>query len=102
MHLKKEILKQFGSELVPGDLDFPTGYTKSGTKVWIRTDSDVADVWSFLRNNEAVSLCIMAFLRFQSTKKVTAVQVIVIVTIQDRTRKGARERKRSSLHMTRR
>lgn len=56
MHLKKEILKQFGSELVPGDLDFPIGYTKSGTKVWIRTDSDVADVWSFLRNNEAVSL----------------------------------------------
>ena len=54
---KKKNLKQFGSELVPGVLDLPISYTKSVTiiKVWIWTDSDVADVWSFLRSNEAVS-----------------------------------------------
>ena len=54
--LKEEILQQFGSDLVPDDLDFPIGYTRSGTKVWIRTASDVQDVWRFIRNSEAVSL----------------------------------------------
>ena len=34
--LREEILKQFGPELVPDDLDFPVGYTKGGNKVWIR------------------------------------------------------------------
>ena len=28
--LREEILKQFGPELVPDDLDFPVGYTKGG------------------------------------------------------------------------
>ena len=54
--LKEEILKQFGPELVPDDLDFPVGYTKGGNKVWIRTATDVQDVWSFVRSNESVSL----------------------------------------------
>ena len=54
--LKEEILKQFGPELVPNDLDFPIGYTKGGNKVWIRTASDVQDVWSFVRGNTAVTL----------------------------------------------
>ena len=54
--LKEEILKQFGSELVPDNLDFPVGYMKGGSKVWIRTASDVSDVWGFVRSNESVSL----------------------------------------------
>ena len=54
--LREEILKQFGPELVPDDLDFPVGYTKGGNKVWIRTATDVQDVWSFIRSNESVSL----------------------------------------------
>ena len=49
-------MKQFGSELVPDNLDFPVGYMKGGSKVWIRTASDVSDVWGFVRNNECVSL----------------------------------------------
>ena len=54
--LREEILKQFGPELVPDDLDFPVGYTKGGNKVWIRTATDVQDVWNFIRSNESVSL----------------------------------------------
>jgi hypothetical protein len=54
--LREEILKQFGPELVPDDLDFPVGYTKGGNKVWIRTATDVQDVWSFIHRNESVSL----------------------------------------------
>ena len=54
--LREEILKQFSPELVPDDLDFPVGYTKGGNKVWIRTATDVQDVWSYIRCNESVSL----------------------------------------------
>lgn len=49
-------MKQFGSELVPDDLDFPVGYTKGGSKVWIRTATDVLDVWNFVSSNDSVSL----------------------------------------------
>ena len=56
MQLKEEILKQFCSELVPDDLEFPVGYTKGGSKVWIRMASDVQDVWSFVHSNESVAL----------------------------------------------
>ena len=42
--LKEEILTQFGSDLVSNKLDFPVWYIKGGTKVRIRTESDVQDV----------------------------------------------------------
>ena len=29
---------------------------KGGSKVWIRTATDVSDVWGFVRSNEFVSL----------------------------------------------
>ena len=54
--LKEEILTQFGSDMVSNKLDFPVGYMKGGTKVWIRTESDVQDVWSFVRCGDSVSL----------------------------------------------
>ena len=54
--LRKEILKQFGPELVPEDLDFPVGYMRGGNKVWIRTATDVQDVRSFVHGCESVSL----------------------------------------------
>ena len=41
---------------MPDDLDFPVGYTKGGNKVWIRTATDVQDVWSFVHSCESVSL----------------------------------------------
>ena len=56
MHLKQQILEQFGSKLVSHRLDFPIGYTKLGSKLWIRTDADVNDVWSFLARGDSVSL----------------------------------------------
>ena len=54
--LKEEILNQFGPELVADDLNFPIGYTKSGNRVWIRTATDVEDIWSFVHRGESVSL----------------------------------------------
>ena len=54
--LKEEILAQFGSDLVSDKLDFPVGYVKGGTKVWIRNESDVQDVWNFVRCGDNVSL----------------------------------------------
>ncbi len=56
MCLKKEILTQFGSDLVSHKLDFPVGYMKGGTKLSIRTASDVQDVWMYVRNGDNVSL----------------------------------------------
>ena len=99
--LKEEILKQFGRELVPGDLDFPVGYTKSGTKVWIRTESDIADVWSFKMKSFPFGVMVLLKVRFQLVK-VIAVQVIVTVMIQDHTREGARKRRRSCLYLMKR
>lgn len=53
--LIKEIAEQFG-ELVPSDLKFPVGYFKGTTKVWIRSENDIQDVWSFINKGENVSL----------------------------------------------
>ena len=44
--LRKEILKQFGSTTVSNKVDFSLGYIKSGSKVWIRTSSDVVQCFS--------------------------------------------------------
>ena len=38
------------------DLDFPVGYVKGGTKVWIRTASDIQDVWRFVQSGSNVLL----------------------------------------------
>ena len=54
--LKEVILAQFGGELVSSDLDFPVGYMRSGTKVWIRSTSDIQDVWQFVKKNENITL----------------------------------------------
>ena len=55
-HLKEEILKQFGSDIVSSKLEFPIGYIKNGCKVWIRTASDLQDVWTSIRNRVSVTL----------------------------------------------
>ena len=70
--LREEILKQFGPELVPDDLNFPVGYTKGGNKVWIKAN----------------------------VQRISAVKLIVIVTIPSSTRKDARSKGRS-LHLKR-
>ena len=41
MALKKEIFTQLGNEYVSSKLDFAVVYMKSGTKLWIRTGSDI-------------------------------------------------------------
>ena len=57
LQLKQQILKQFGPVIVPLALDYPVGYTKGGgSKVWIRTDADIKDIWSFLNAGDSVSL----------------------------------------------
>ena len=87
-------MKQFGTELVPDDLDFPMGYMKGGSKVWIRTATDVLGVWSFVRSNESVS--VMVFLRVHlkvSVERIPVVIVTLIVTILG-TRKSAKRRER--------
>ena len=52
----KEILKQFGPELVPDYHDFPVGYARGGNNVWISMATDVQDVWSFVHGCESVAL----------------------------------------------
>ena len=56
LKLKEVILAQFGGELVSSDLNFPVGYMRSGTKVWIRSTSDIQDVWKFVKTNENTTL----------------------------------------------
>ena len=56
MALKKEIFTQLGNEYVSSKLDFAVGYMKSGTKLWIRTGSDVHDLWNFVHRGENISL----------------------------------------------
>ena len=54
--LTEELRTQFGGDIVSDKLEFPIGYVKGGTKVWIRTESYVQDVWNFVHYGENVSL----------------------------------------------
>ena len=54
MALKKEIFTQLGNDYVSSKLGFAVGYMKSGTKLWIRTGSNIAshDLWNFVHRGE--------------------------------------------------
>ena len=56
MALRKEILTQLDIDYVSSKLDFAVGYMKGGTKLWIRTASDIQDAWSFVHRGEHISL----------------------------------------------
>ena len=53
---REEIEKQFGSKIVPKGKEFPFGYMKGSTKVYIRNDADILDVWNFVRKGEQILL----------------------------------------------
>ena len=53
--LRQQILKQFGEKLVSSKLDFPVGYMKAGSKVWICSDADITDVWSLISKGDAIT-----------------------------------------------
>ena len=46
--LREELFLQFGDKIVPDTDDFPIGYFRGQIKLWIRTNSDVADIWDLL------------------------------------------------------
>ena len=48
--LGEELFLQFGDKIVPDTDDFPIGYFRGQTKLWIRTNSDLADAWDLLSN----------------------------------------------------
>lgn len=56
IQLRQQILKQFGDKLASSKLDFPVGYFRSGCKLWIRSDDDIKDVWSFIEKGESISI----------------------------------------------
>jgi hypothetical protein len=56
LDLKKEIWKQFGSEVVSSDLDFPIGYMNGNSKMSIISAADVNDVWGSIKKKENLSL----------------------------------------------
>ena len=56
MTLKKEIMTQLRNDLVSSKLNFAVGYVKSGTNLWIRTASDIQDVWKFVHGGDHLSL----------------------------------------------
>ena len=45
MDLRRELYRQFGSELVSSDLKFAIGYVKGSSYVYIRSVADMDDVW---------------------------------------------------------
>ena len=52
----EEIWKQFGSEVVSSDLDFPVGYMKGNSKMSVISAADVNDVWTSVKKGENISL----------------------------------------------
>lgn len=54
--LMEELQKQLGPQLVPTTRQFPVGYMKSATKVSIRTEADIADIWTCAKRGEQVVL----------------------------------------------
>ena len=53
--LIKELQSQFGS-IVPETCQLPIGYFKGSTKITIRTDADIADIWEYVRKGNQVTL----------------------------------------------
>ena len=53
--LRQQILKQSGEKLVSSKLDFPVGYMKAGSKVWICSDADITDVWFLISKGDAIT-----------------------------------------------
>ena len=56
LQLRKEILKQFGEDLVSSDFNFSVGYIKGSTKLSIRSCEDIEDIWSSVSRGENVTL----------------------------------------------
>ena len=54
--LRREIWKQFGSDVVSSKLDFPIGYMKGGSKISIKSVSDIQDVWGYVRSGTNITL----------------------------------------------
>ena len=54
--LKKEILRQLGPDVASPKLNFPVGYIKSTNKLWIKSGSDIKDVWSYVKRGDSISL----------------------------------------------
>ena len=52
----EEIQKQFGSALILDTHQLPVGYFKGSTKITIRTDADVADIWMRVKKGEQITL----------------------------------------------
>ena len=53
--LVKELQNQFGT-MIPETTQLPIGYFKGSTKITIRADADIADVWEYIRKGCQVSL----------------------------------------------
>ena len=69
LDLKKEIWKQFGSEVVSSDLDFAVGYMKGNSKLSIISAADVDDVWGSVKKRESIRLWCDR-VRVQSKRKI--------------------------------
>ena len=54
--LKKVIHSQLGSDIVSKKLDFSIGYIRSNSKISVRDESDVQDVWDYVRKKESITL----------------------------------------------
>ena len=53
VQLKKEMLVQFGSGIIPSDLDLPIG---GNSKVTILSSADISDVWAMVAASKDVVL----------------------------------------------
>ena len=56
LEIKREMLKQFGSEVVSSDLEFAVGYMKGNSKVSIISSVDMDEVWASVEKGDSVSL----------------------------------------------
>ena len=56
LQLRKEILKEFGEDLVSPDCNFSVGYIKGSTKLSIRLCDDIEDIWLSVSRAENVTL----------------------------------------------
>ena len=56
LELKREIWKQFGSDLVSPELDFAVGYMKGNSKMSIISPVDIQDVWTSVDKGDSTNL----------------------------------------------
>jgi len=54
--LIEELQKQFGTTIIPESYQLLIGYFKGSTKITIRTDADIADIWEYVRKRNQRSL----------------------------------------------